>query len=260
MVGAGIEDHAPAGKRGHCKPSHALVAQLEEALGSGPRGSGFESQLGHVSEEEEGIKFPFIIIEPDGTERQVSGDEARSFWQMIQDTSNYLTERDGGGAWKAAVAELNRTIPGLHLDHMGGYVPIQGDGTYQGEECYFRARHQHAAFSVGTYDKDPADWLKKIIVRIPGLYRTDPILPGMKPARGWREMVPWLKKIVKRVPGLRQPAKVSGWNAKRKAEAQVVPDNDPHRAGYLTPAQCIVILREVLIPNLRVRTRNEGKA
>lgn len=211
--------------------------------------------MAHVSEEE-GIEFPFILVEDDGTSRQISGEDARSFWKMVKETSDYLTERDGGGAWKQAVAELNRTVPGLALDHMGGYVPIQGYGTYQGEECYFRARHQHAALSVGTYDYDPADWLVRVVSRIPGCRKIDTL-------NGYvirKEAAPWIAKPAIRIPGLRQKATVSGWNAKRKAEAQVCSDSDPHGAGYLTPAECVVIIREVLIPNLRLRTRGEGRA
>lgn len=153
--------------------------------------------------------FPITIVESDGTERQLTGDDAKSFWDAVQATSDYLTSRDGAKAWKDAVAELNRTVPGLELDRLGGYVPIQGEGTYEGESCYFRARGQHASFSVGTYHPD-----------------------GM----------------------------VTNWLAKRKATAQVVPDDDPFGAGYLTPAECVVIIREVLVPNLQEMSQEEGEA
>ena len=197
----------------------------------------------------------FTLIEEDGTERPIQGDEARNFWNMVQETCNYLTQRDGRGAWDAARDELNKTVPNLHLTHLGGYTPIQGEGTYEGEECYFRARHQHAAFSVGTYDKDPADWVRNLAVKVPGLYRLVPYPLDIE----HRDMARWLEKFVRHVPGLRQTAPVSGWHAKRKAEAQVVPDSDPHGAGYLTPAECVIIIRELLIPNLRVRSQRENR-
>lgn len=197
----------------------------------------------------------WTIINNDGSERKLSREETDSFFTMIQDAAKRLEQRDGGEAWKAAREELNATVPDLHLDQLGGYTPIQGYGTYQGEECYFRARYQHATFSVGTYGKDPADWLVKIAVKIPGcrvIQKWDDIV--------WKkEEAFWLRKLAVRIPGLRKTAYVSGWEAKRQASMQVVPCDDPYGAGYLTPAQCVVIIRDALIPNLRKRTRNDGK-
>lgn len=152
--------------------------------------------------------FPITIVENDGTEKTLSDEESREFFRKLVDTSNYLTERDGREAWQAAIRELNSKVPGLVLEQMGGYTPIQGSGTYEGDECYFRARGQIASFSVGTYDED---------------------------------------------------GNVTSWMAKRKAVAQVVPDDAPYAAGYLTPAECVVIIRDILIPNLQARTKEEGE-
>lgn len=194
----------------------------------------------------------FSIVEPDGTERELSKEQTDAFFAMVQSVSDALDER--GDDWKGAVRELNQAVPGLNLSHMGGYVPIQGYGTYQGEQCYFRARHQHASFSVGTYDKDPADWLKRFALKTPGC-RKFSYLGSMAS----KDIAPWLEIIAVHVPGLRKEAHVSSWMPKRRAQAQVTDDSDPHGAGYLTPAQCVVIIRDLLIPNLQSFSRKDGK-
>lgn len=39
---------------------------------------------------------------------------------------------------------------GLRIYTLGGYCPVQGEGTFDGEPFYFRARGQHWSLGVGA--------------------------------------------------------------------------------------------------------------
>ena len=124
--------------------------------------------------------IPITVINHDGTERTMDKGEFRSFFDALAETAKVLDERDDWDACKDALNE----IPDLVIDSIGGYVPIQAWGTYQGEPCYFRARHQHATFSVGSWNSDGemSSWMAKRQAGVQVCGEDDPYGAGYLPS------------------------------------------------------------------------------
>lgn len=94
------------------------------------------------------------IIESDGSERRMDADNIKA---MISSLDNLDARGDN---WTSVAPRLEAALGNLEVTSFGGYVPIQGEGTftsgeYAGHGFYFRARYQTATLSVGTYDDDP---------------------------------------------------------------------------------------------------------
>lgn len=64
-------------------------------------------------------------------------DEANGFYDEAPET------------FDNAVAYLENKYAGLTFDYVGGYVPIQADGLYNGKRFYFRFRGDTVSLSIG---------------------------------------------------------------------------------------------------------------
>lgn len=97
------------------------------------------------------------IVGADGSQRNMDDDEAQDFASVLDDISDRVEEERP--RMEAVIARLNEQIDGLEITSIGGNCPVQGDGTYNGEELYFRARGTHASLSVGSTDGEaPNSW------------------------------------------------------------------------------------------------------
>jgi hypothetical protein len=51
------------------------------------------------------------------------------------------------------------TVADIIIESVGGYCPVQAEGTINGERFYFRARHEHWLLAIGGDDpSDIAPW------------------------------------------------------------------------------------------------------
>jgi hypothetical protein len=84
--------------------------------------------------------------------------------------------------------------PRIVIDMIGGNCPVQAEGTIDGQEFYFRARHEHWSLSIGrdhdgaalwftTGARDNAGWLDEdeaiaLIAEAAKLYLARPLTTG----------------------------------------------------------------------------------
>ena len=85
------------------------------------------------------------IVDDNGTIRKMTDDEATT----IADALSVAGERYESENFND-FPELEADFPGLEISDGSGYCPVQINGTYKGEELYFRARGSHASLSIGV--------------------------------------------------------------------------------------------------------------
>lgn len=97
------------------------------------------------------------VISNDGTEREMTDQEATDMAQSLNQAA--VRSQEEGPRLEAVIERLNEQVPDLEITRIGGNCPVQGEGTYQGEELYFRSRGTHASISVGSTDgESPNSW------------------------------------------------------------------------------------------------------
>lgn len=93
------------------------------------------------------------IVGLDGSQRKMDDEQAQDFAAVLEGIGERA--REERPRMDMVVHRLNEKIDGLFITGIGGNCPIQGSGTYKGEELYFRARGTHASLSVGSTDGEP---------------------------------------------------------------------------------------------------------
>ncbi len=119
----------------------------------------------------ESLLSNITIVGMDGSERKMEQDELGDMAEALRAASERSEEERP--RMEAVIERLNAKIPDLHIEGLGGNVPIQGRGTYQGEEFYFRARYDSASLAVGSTDgEEVSSWnparFAKVRVTEPG--------------------------------------------------------------------------------------------